>query len=234
MTGRSWRRYGGAAVLCGLAAIGAVPVHAASSGATNDSFAGYQVSAGKKHITTVREKFVVPTITCRKSLSGVGPAIELDSAVDKKTNTFTVAAVGVGAGCQNKQPVYDAIVQVDGVGHDDFQVAAGDHIKVIITAGKHKTTATLVDGKQTSTYKGAGMVGETAFLGATSLEVSKKQIGLDPFTKIKVRNAEVNGKSLKAAKAVRLTWVNKSTVLAKPSKLSNNGERYTIRFKHSN
>jgi hypothetical protein len=236
MTGKTWWRVGSVITGLGVLAVttvGAPAVAVPTAGQTNAEFAGYDVQKATGHISSVSEKFVVPKITCKKDFSGVGPAIVLNSVVHRKSNSFTVAEVGVGAGCESKTPTYDAIVQVDGVAHNDFHVSAGDHITVSIVAKKHKTIATLVDGKQTSRYPGAKMVGASTFLGATSIAVSKKNVKLDPFTPIKVSRAKVNGKSLASQHATKLTWVNGKTVLVKPSKLAKGGE-FVLRFVNSN
>jgi hypothetical protein len=217
-----------------MTAVGAAPA-AAVSGLTSTTFAGYQVSKPSTHIKSVREQFVVPNITCKKSFSGVGPAVEVDSTVDRKTNTFQVIAAGVGVGCENKAPEFQSIILVGGTSFNDFVLQAGDKVSVAITMSKAKTSVSVNDttSKQHATHKGDGVVGATAFLGASSLSISKHNVGLDPFTKIKISNAEVNGKSLKAEHAQKLTWVKKSTVLVSPGKLSGHGKNFAVTFKNS-
>jgi hypothetical protein len=201
---------------------------------TNTTFAGYLVSKPTGHVKSATATFVVPTITCKKNASGVGPAVLVQSAPNKK-NVTTFLGGGIGVGCEHKQAVYESIIVVGGNSTNDLTLAAGDHVTVSVKAVKRKTKVVLDDttsgGHKTRT--GKGMVGATAFIGDSSLEIDNVGVGLDPFTKIPVTGALVNGKSLKAEHAARVTWVRHHTVLVTPSALHGGGKNFTLTFKHS-
>jgi Peptidase A4 family len=244
MTGTTRRRsavatIGAAAVVAmmGWAAPAGAAVHSGSraSGLTNPNFAGYQVAAPKKHIKTVTETFVVPSISCKKNYSGVGPSVIVASTVNKKTNTYSNSGAGVGVACVHKQPKYQSIIEVDSTFFNDQPLlSAGDRVTVTTTMGKHKVAVTLDDltSKTTFSHSGKGATGATADLGCATLQINKHSLGLDPFGKLKVTHAEVNGKSLKAEKAAKVTWVKKKHVLVTAGKLSK-GKNFTLTFKRS-
>jgi len=225
------------AAMMGWAAPAGAAMHTGSrvSGLTNPNFAGYQVQSPKKHIGTVTETFVIPSITCKKNYSGVGPSVIVASTVNKKTNTYSNSGAGVGVACVHKLPKYQSIIEVDSTFYNDQPLlAAGDRVTVTTKMGKHKVAVTLDDLTSNTKFShtGKGATGATADLGCATLQINKHSLGLDPFGKLKVTKAEVNGKSLKAEKAAKVTWVHKHHVLVTASKLSK-GKNFTLTFKRS-
>jgi hypothetical protein len=236
----------GIVTLIGVTAGG--PAHATGAarsapdraGTTNSNFAGYQVNASKKRrIKSATETFVIPAITCKKNFSGVGPAAIVDSTVNKRTNTFTGEVAAVGVACSHKQPIYQSIIQVGGkLFNDQPTLAAGDHVDVTVTMGKRKVTATLDDltSHTRFTHSGKGATGASASLGGATLGINHHTVGLDPFGKLRITGAEVNGKSLKAEKAERVTWINKKHpkhILVTASRLKAAGKNFVLTFKRS-
>jgi hypothetical protein len=248
MAGHAIRRCGTAGI--GVAALIAVNAAAPTANAvssaraiakvassTNTSFAGYQVSKAKTHIKTASEDFVVPTITCKKNFSGVGPSVLVDSTVNKKTNSYRVSGAGVGVACEHKAPIYQSIIEVDGTTYNDFTLSAGDHATITVTLAKHKASVTLDDAttNAAATHSGKHMTGASASLGCASLSINKRGVGLDPFASIHVKNATVNGKTMKAQKAAKVTWISAkhpTHVLVTASKLSA-GKNFDLTFKNS-
>jgi hypothetical protein len=241
MVGTSRTRRAVAAIgLVGLVAICSAPAAAAhpakhKHGETNHTFAGYDVEAPKTHIKSATDTFVIPSITCKKNYSGVGPAVIINSTVDKKTNTYSSSGAGVGVACQHKQPVYQSIIEVDSHFYDDQPLlAAGDRVTINALMSKKKVVVTLDDvtSNTTFTHSAKGVLGASVVLGSATLVINKHSVGLDPFNKIKITDAKVNGKSLKAEKAVKVTWVHKKHVLVTASKL-HQGTAFTLTFKRS-
>jgi hypothetical protein len=223
----------------------ALPAHAVQlrpsvAKSASTTFAGYQVDKPATHIKTAAETFTVPSITCKKNFSGVGPAVLVQSTVNKKTNTFTVSGGGVGVACQHKQPVYVAILEAKSTTLDDFTLSPGDVATVTVRMTKRKTTVKLVDatsGEHKAFSKG-GSTGQTASLGASSLQIEKKGVGLDPFSKISITNATVNGKPIGSQHPTRFTWTSKPTKQGKSHPLVAAGplkakKKFSITFKHS-
>jgi hypothetical protein len=232
------------AVATGIATM-ALPAHAMQlhpsvAKSTSTSFAGYQVNKPKTHIKSASETFTVPSITCKKNFSGVGPAVLVQSTVNKKTNTFTVSGGGVGVACQHKQPVYVAILEAKSTTLDDFTLSPGDVATVTVRLTKRKSTVKLVDNTSGDhkTFSKGGSTGQTASLGASSLQINKKGVGLDPFAKISITKATVNGKPVGSQQPTRFTWTSKPTkqgkshplVAAGPLKAKKN---FSVTFKNS-
>jgi hypothetical protein len=209
---------------------GAVATVAAQHSKT---FAGYQVSKPTAHVNTATTTFVVPTITCKKSFSGVGPSIVVQTTPNKH-NIYTDDVGAVGVGCENRQPEYESIITINAHTFNDFPFAANDKVVVTVTVKKSKTTV-VIDDTTSGAHKtrtGAGRVGATAFIGDEGLVINSKKTGLDPFTKTSFTASEVNGKSLAAEKAVRFERVRGKTVQIDVSKLSK-GKDFTLTFEHS-
>jgi hypothetical protein len=226
------------AVIAPTSAARAAPAKAVPAKAvpaqTDTGFAGYQVSKPKTHVKSATASFVVPTITCKKNASGVGPAALVDSTVNKKTNTFTYSGAAVGVGCENKQPAYESIIIVDNVNFNDFPVAAGDRVVLSVHMSKSGTTASFDDVTSGAhkTRTGKGAIGASARVGASSLQINNVGVGLDPFTTIAGSKVEINGKPIANEKPMRFTWVRHRTVLVAASALSK-GKDFTLTFKHS-
>lgn len=235
---RAWLAKGMSATAAAVVLV-SLPISSASAKGvptqTDNDFAGYQVSKPAVHVKSATATFVVPTITCKKDFSGVGPSVVVNTAVNKKTNTFTFSGAGVGVGCQSKAPVYQSILVVNGNSTNDLTtLAAGDTVTCTVKMTAAKTTVSVVDvtsGAQ-KTRTGKGKVGVQAAIGDRSLLIKKLPVGLDTFGKTDFSGAEVNGKPLASEKPVRYTWTRKSTVLVSASKLSK-GKDFTVHFHSS-
>jgi hypothetical protein len=166
----------------------------------------------------------------------VGPALLIQSVGNPRTNAHSESGGGVGVACEDKKPIYNAIVEVVNHSYDDnlHPLAAGDKIRVTVTYGATKTTVTVRDitAKRSFTRSGRHTVGEVAFFGDTSVELDQRGIGLDPFTPTHFSGAKVNGRWIVKQKPVRTNWVNrKGVVLVAASKLTSS-DTFTTTFKH--
>ena len=114
---------------------------------TNTAFAGFEVAKTKAHIHSASVRFVVPKITCRNNLSGVGPSVLIQSVGNPRTNAHSESGGGVGVACEDKTPIYNAIVEVVSHSYDDIlhPLAAGDRVVVTVTYGPRRTVATVRD-----------------------------------------------------------------------------------------
>jgi hypothetical protein len=115
---------GGAAVMAGPVAASA----AARGGVAprvSPTFAGYQVAKSKGHVTSATTTFVVPSITCKKSFSGVGPSIVVQTTPNKR-NVYLTDIAAVGVGCVKMKPTYESIISVNSHSYNDFPFAADD------------------------------------------------------------------------------------------------------------
>lgn len=210
-----------------------VPAHSAKS-SSSPTFAGYEVSESKKHIKGASVTFVVPTITCKKDFSGVGPSVLIDSTVVH--NTYSDSGGGIAVVCENREPDYVALPVVDGTNYNDTNVAisAGDKITMTVKYGA-KTTVKLVDDTthQVDTHTGKRSVGETAYFGDSGIEINHKGVGLDPFTPTPFSAATVNGRPIGKESPQRYQWVDKhGHVLVTASALSGKNA-FTTTFKQS-
>lgn len=232
-----------AAVTLGLATVIAMTAGATATGAprpaprpageTSTGFAGYQVAKAKTHVKSASATFVLPKITCKKDLSGVGPAIIFQSRVNKKTNTFRSTAAGVGVSCQHKQVVYTSIIEIQGTAYNDISLTEGD--VVTITARltpKVKITVDDTTSGARKTRKGNKFTAIIGQIGCNALDINKAHAGLDPFSKIRVTKAKVNGKPIGSLKPARVTWVHGKRVLVKAGKISKHTD-FTMTFKNS-
>lgn len=197
------------------------------------TFAGYEVSKPTAHVTTATTTFIVPTITCKKSFSGVGPSVVVQTTPNKH-NVYTDDVAAVGVGCEKKVPAYESIITIDGHNFNDFPFAAGDKVVVNVTVKKSKTSVTIDDitSGAHKTRAGAGRVGAIAYIGDEGLVINSRKTGLDPFTKTSFTASKVNGKSLAAQKALGFERKRGKTVQIAVSKLSK-GKDFTLTFEHS-
>jgi hypothetical protein len=205
-----------------------------SAGATapqsSPNFAGYELS--QKKVTSGSATVVVPTITCKKNTSGVGPSVILDSA----KGIFSGA--GVGVGCQHKQPTYEVIIAVNaGAGSEQdqaFVVAPKDklNITVNVTKGKTKVAVQDVTSAAHKTLTGGGRRMNAAEVGVQSLAIGAVSVGIDPFTTVKFTHCLVNGKPLSKVGAFPVDRKHGKTLQISVSKLSK-GRAFTTKFKHT-
>jgi hypothetical protein len=223
-------------VVAGVLSASVVTSAAASSGVApkvSKTFAGYEVSKPKTHIMSATTTFVVPTITCKKGFSGVGPSVVVQTAVNKH-NTYANEVAAVGVGCVNKKAEYESIIGIGSQSFNDFPFAAGDVVVASITLTKSKTTVSIDDttSHDHKTRTGAGGIGAIAYVGDEGLVINNKKTGLDPFTKTQFTKTEVNGKSLAAQKAIAFERKRGGTLQIAVSKLSK-GKNFTLAFRHS-
>jgi len=226
--------------LCALlglaaAALGSGVAWAAHSAKINTSrtFAGYELT-DSKGIKAATVTFVVPTITCKKNYSGVGPSVVIASTVHH--GTYSDSGGGVAVVCQNRQPNYVALPIVDGVNYNDGNVpiAPGDKVTLTVKYGG-KTVVTLVDDTthQVDQHTGKGSLGEAAYFGDNGVEINHQGVGIDPFTSTSFSAAELNGQPIGKQSAQRYEWVdNHHVVLVTASALSHK-EDFTTTFHHS-
>jgi Peptidase A4 family len=202
---------------------------------TSRTFAGYAVTvAAGAHIKSAALTFDVPTISCHKHYSGVGPSLLITSTVAR--NTFTLTGAGISVACENGAVAYTALPVVVSVYKPDtsMTITPGDKITVKIAYGA-KTKVTLTDDttKASDTVTGKKTAGLSAYLGDTGLTINHKALGVDKFTKTSFSGAEVNGKTIADEKPARYNWVdNKKNVLVAPSALTHAGA-FTTTFKHA-
>jgi hypothetical protein len=209
--------------------------HAASKTAalSNPSFAGYQVTKTKGRITAASTTFVVPTITCKKSFSGVGPSVIVQTKVDAKGGVAQSGA-GVGVACDNQQPIYTAVVIVNGAEDNDFAVTPGD----VVLASVHLTAAsTSVDITDTTsgadkTATGDGSVGATALIGDSGIDFGNASVGIDPFTKTAFTAAKVNNKPIGKLGAVAVQRTHGKRVQIAVGRLLKK-QNFSLTFKNS-
>lgn len=238
---RVWRSAAAAGALTALAMLagaGAVATASASEKTpkplTSRTFAGYQVTVPKTHIQSATVTFVVPTITCHKNYSGVGPSILIDSTVVK--NTYTYSGGGIAVVCENKQPNYVALPIVDGLNYNDTNVpiAAGNTVTVTVKYAS-KTIVTLTDDTthQVDTHTGKRSVGLTASFGDSGIQVNHKGLGLDAFTTTQFSDAEINGRPFGGRTPLRYEWVDSHKVTLVTAGAITDKDDFTTSFKHS-
>ncbi|HEX3823266.1 MAG TPA: G1 family glutamic endopeptidase [Mycobacteriales bacterium] len=233
-----------AALVLSAAAVAATTLVASAAAATGSvsrsqtvqkspSFAGYEVSKPTAHVNTATATFTVPTITCKKNFSGVGPSLVVQTTPNKH-NIYTDEIAAVGVGCENKQPAYESIIQINGHSYNDLPFAANDKVKVTVTVRKQRTAVTVEDVTSDAhkTRTSSGRVGATAYIGDLGLIINSKKTGLDAFSKTSFTDVSVNTKSLAKEKAQAFDWTHGKTVKVAVSKLSK-GKDFTLTFKHS-
>jgi hypothetical protein len=226
----------GAVLVAALALITtAVTSAAAASHAApqaNAAFAGYEVAKPKTHVHLATATFVVPTITCKKNFSGVGPSVVVVT-VPNKHNVDIGEIAGVGVGCPNLTPTYVSIISINNKSYDQ-PLSAGDKVTVTVALNKTRTKITIDDitSGTSETRTAAGKIGANAFIGDEGVSINHMNGGLDPFTKTAFTGVKVNGKSLAAEKAQAFNWVHAKKVLIGVSKLTK-GEAFDLTYKHS-
>jgi hypothetical protein len=223
------------AVTLGATGAGARPMASSTAAQASTEFAGYQVAKPSTHVHSAAVTFKVPSITCKKNLSGVGPAVIVQSTVNKKKNSFTFSGGGIGVACEHKTPEFVALIVINGdtINDHTVPVAAGDSITVVMTMVAAKTKVTLTDhtSKSADTKTGKGAIGALAQVGNRVL-AQGRDLQLDPFSKTTYTGVEINGKSLKAEKAVRVTWKRGRKVLVSAGPLTK-GKDFSDTFKAS-
>jgi hypothetical protein len=161
----------------------------------------------------------------------------IQSTGNPRTNAHSESGGGVGVACENKTPIYNAIVEVVNHSYDDnlHPLAAGDRVVVTVTYGAQQTVATVRDvtAKRSFTHAARRSVGEFAFFGDSSVEIDQKGIGLDPFATTHFRAAKVNGRWILRQHPMRTNWTtSKGAVLVAASTLTKH-DTFTTTFKRS-
>jgi Peptidase A4 family len=210
-----------------LAAALAVPAAAnATAPKKSTNFAGYDVES--KKVTSATATFVVPGITCKSKLSGVGPAIILDSS----KNVFS--GVGVGVTCQSGTPVYESDLIVNNKQHLSFSLAVHDKVTITVKVSKKRTLVRLKDitARKSKTLRGKGRRMTFAEIGAQRVAFGHTNVGVDPFRPMHFSHVLVNGRSLTAEKAFPLERVNKGRIQIAVGKITGR-KNFTLTFMHS-
>jgi hypothetical protein len=101
-----------------------------------------------------------------------------------------------------------------------------------MVAAKTKVTLTDHTSKSSDTKTGKGAVGALAQVGNRVL-AQGSDLSLDPFSRTSYTGVEVNGKSLTAERAARVTWVRKKKVLVAAGPLTKGGKAFSDTFKAS-
>lgn len=215
-----------------------VTVAHAVSAQPSPTLAGYSVS-GTKHLTSASETFVVPTITCKKNESGVGPAVLLGrEKTVKKATTTIVTGAGVGVGCENKAPVYQVIIAMNNAQTQEFSLSPGDTVTVTVKVSKAKSKVKVDDktSKSHKTVTGSGQKKMTfAEFGDQGLAINSQAVGIDPFTKTAFSHALLDGKPIGQEGAYpveRVDTLHNGRVQISVGKLHKD-RNFTTTFKHS-
>jgi hypothetical protein len=204
---------------------------AGAAGATNgpivhtNHFAGYEASVAA---TQVASAFVVPTISCTDTYSGIVPFAALNNFT---TNEFSAA--GVSAQCLKGTPTYQAYTEInDAIEYSSQVVNPGDTIDVSVQASSTSTTAKVTDvtngSASTSTQSGPGGGGTftSASVGAGGVGTPKNPS--PPFGSIAFSGSKVNGEGLNVAgPAYRYEWFTKKVLIVATSLLTSNGTAFT-------
>jgi hypothetical protein len=225
-----------AAVLLTAPLVTSATAAGAAAPQPSTSFAGYQVSKPKTHVSTATTTFVIPMITCKKNFSGVGLSVLIDT-IPNKHNITTYSGGAVAVGCDHRQPRYEAILVINGLNHDQrkLSLAVGDKVTFNVTTTKPKTKVAFDDTTSGAhkTLTGPGKVGSSVSIGDEVISTGHHhRLGLDPFTKTSFTNCTVNGKSLAAQHAIRYERKLGKTVQISVSPLRN-GKNFSLTFHHS-
>ena len=234
------RRFTGLSALAAAAAVTALGGSgaAAAAGAVAQShssiFAGYSVSKPTAHVKRVTATFVVPSITCQNSFSGVGPSVLVYSNVNQRTSAHITSGAGLGVACEHNNPIYESVAIVNDKAYNDLTLQAGDVVAVSVRVVSSGTTVKVTDtttGKG-RTRTGSGHIATQTWIGDNNVVVDGVSGKLDPFTPTQVSDVLVNAQPLGAEHPTRYQWVRKGTTLVSASALSG-GEDFTLTFQHS-
>ncbi|HWA68149.1 MAG TPA: G1 family glutamic endopeptidase [Mycobacteriales bacterium] len=195
-------------------------------------FAGYAVSNPGKPVRQVTATFVVPTITCVNSFSGVGPSVLVYSNINARTGAHTTSGAGVGVACEDGGAVYESVMLVDNKAFNDFELDAGDTVEVSVRVVPAGTVVSLDDvtSGASKSRTGAGRRGVQTFIGDNSVVVDGQSGSLDPFTASQVSDVRVNSRPIGTQHPFRFQWVRRGTTLVSASPLTG-GEDFTLTFR---
>lgn len=226
------------AALSGVCAGGVATALPAGVAAVSHSttFAGYEVGRPDTHIKHVTATFVVPTITCEHRFGGVGPSVLVYSNINPRTGAHRTSGGGIGVACENGTAFYTSVFVVNDktAASGLVTLSPGDVVVVTVSATRSATRVTIEDATtgKSKTHKGAGKVGNEAFIGDNSVNVDGVSGKLDPFTKTHVTNVLVDKAQLGSSHAKRFWWVRHGTTLVTASTLRA-GENFTLTFRNS-
>jgi hypothetical protein len=197
-------------------------------------FAGYAVSNPGHSVRQVTATFVVPTITCENSFSGVGPSVLVYSKVNARTGSHLTSGAGVGVACEDGGPFYESVMIVNGHAFNDLELQAGDTVQVTVRVVPGSTRVSLVDVTTgvSKTRGGSGHNAVQAFIGDNSVVVDGQSGNLDPFTASEVSNVQINSRPLGSRDPFRFQWVKQGRTLVTASPLTS-GEDFTLTFRSS-
>ncbi|HVW81205.1 MAG TPA: G1 family glutamic endopeptidase [Mycobacteriales bacterium] len=234
---RHSRRRAAAVLAVGLTAAVGASSSLASASVTqkrSPSFAGYAVSDPGHPVRQVSATFVVPTITCVDSFSGVGPSVLVYSDVNARTGSHVTSGAGIGVACEDGGPFYESVLIVNGRAFNDVELKAGDTVQVTVRVVPRTTRVTLDDltSGASKTRAGQGRTGVQSFIGDNSVVVDGQSAGLDPFTSTDVSDVQVNSRPLGTQHAFRFQWVRKGHTLVSAGPLSR-GEDFALTFRSS-
>jgi hypothetical protein len=215
---------------CGAAAVAAPSTASKHSGI----FAGYAVSKPGLAIRQVTATFVVPSITCKNSFSGVGPSVLVYSNVNAKTGSHITSGAGLGVACENGNPFYESVAIVNDNAFNDLTLHAGDVVDVVVRVVPAGTTVRINDvtADVSKVRTGRGRSAVQTFVGDNSVVVDGQGGKLDPFTPTHVTDVLVNNRPLGAVSPIRFQWVRQGTTLVSASTLRI-GEDFTLTFRQS-
>lgn len=207
----------------------------ASSSGPLPNFAGYQGTNAKGNVATVTASFNVPTITCKKTFSGISPgALVLTKPAKKGSVKGSGASVAVA--CMSGTPSYQAIDVINGQTSPPlYTVSPGDKMTVAVTVTAKKTKATISDVTSgDSTFnRGNGGVGQTAAVGDLGLIIdADTNTSIDPFSKIGFSAVKVNAKPIGALAPSAFQRTHGKTVQIAVSRLVAK-KSFAITFKDS-
>jgi hypothetical protein len=197
-------------------------------------FAGYAVSKPGLPIRQVTATFVVPTITCENSFSGVGPSVLVYSNINPKTGTHTTSGAGLGVACEDGGPFYESVVIINNKAFNDLTLDAGDVVEVVVSVVPSGTTVSVNDvtSRQSKTRSGPGRSGVQTFIGDNSVVVDGQSGGLDPFSQTTVTKVRVDARPIGQQSPVRFQWVSQGITLVSASPLRA-GQNFTLTFRSS-
>ncbi|HEX3707316.1 MAG TPA: G1 family glutamic endopeptidase [Mycobacteriales bacterium] len=199
-------------------------------------FAGFAVSKPTAHVKHVTSTFIVPTITCDSSFSGVGPSVLVYSNVNPKTAAHITSGAGLGVACENGNAIYESVMIVNDKPFNDLTLQAGDVVDVSVRVVPAGTTVTVDDttADVSKTRTGHGHTGVQAFIGDNSVVVDGVSDSgkLDPFTPTQVSDVLINAHPLGSEKPIRYQWVRDGTTLVSAGPLVSR-EDFTLTFESS-
>jgi hypothetical protein len=181
-------------------------------------FAGFEVNANATEATT---SFVLPTITCGSTFSGIDPFVGLNNFTTEK---FTAA--GVSAWCSGGKANYQAYTEINNdVWNSSQGVKAGDTIKVTVRAFSVGTTVTVDDmteGSATSaTQSGPGGGGTFTSVSVGSDGIGAPRNPAPTFGSVSFSATKVNGASFgSVGPTTRYEWFRHGVLQVATSRLS--------------